>query len=81
MYAWLKATFSKLLRKSDVAVAIHFALEPWTTLLLFAEDGSRWTTPPPNARCAPSRWYGRPTCSRGRMQAAKLNEIDPGLIQ
>ena len=39
MHAWLKATFSKLSRKSDVAVAIHYALERWTALLLFAEDG------------------------------------------
>lgn len=39
MHAWLKATFAKLSRKSDVAVAIHYALERWPALVLFAEDG------------------------------------------
>src|SRR5580658_6805353 len=39
MHAWLKATMAKLSRKSDVAVAIHYALERWAALLLFSEDG------------------------------------------
>jgi len=30
---------AKLSRKSDVAVAIHYALERWTALLLFCGDG------------------------------------------
>jgi transposase len=35
----LKATMAKLSRKSDVAVAIHYALERWAALLLFSDDG------------------------------------------
>jgi len=30
---------AKLSRKSDVAVAIHYAPERWTALTLFSEDG------------------------------------------
>ena len=39
MHAWLKATMAKLSRKSDVAVAIHYALERWAALMLFCGDG------------------------------------------
>jgi transposase len=39
MQAWLKATMAKLSRKSDVAMAIHYALERWVALLLFSDDG------------------------------------------
>ncbi len=39
MHAWLKATMAKLSRKSDVALAIHYALERWAALMLFCEDG------------------------------------------
>jgi hypothetical protein len=39
MHVWLKATMAKLSRKSDVAVAIHYALERWAALMLFSEDG------------------------------------------
>jgi len=39
MHAWLKATMAKLSRKSDVAVAIHYALDRWTALMLFSDDG------------------------------------------
>jgi transposase len=39
MHVWLKATLSKLSQKSDVAVAIRYALERWTALLRFCEDG------------------------------------------
>src|SRR5579863_8335135 len=39
MHTWLKATMAKLSRKSDVAVAIHYALERWAALLLFSDDG------------------------------------------
>ncbi len=39
LHGWLKATMAKLSRKSDVAVAIHYALERWTALLLFCGDG------------------------------------------
>ena len=30
---------AKLSRKSDVAVAIHYALDRWTALMLFSDDG------------------------------------------
>jgi hypothetical protein len=54
MHAWPKATIAKLSRKSDVAVAIHYALDRWAALMLFSEDGRvEMTTTPPNARCAP----------------------------
>jgi hypothetical protein len=39
MHAWLKATMAKLSRKSDVAKAIHYALERWSALVLFSADG------------------------------------------
>jgi hypothetical protein len=39
MHAWLKATLAKLSQKSDVAVAIRYALERWSALLRYCEDG------------------------------------------
>ena len=39
MHLWLKATMAKLSRKSDVAKAIHYALERWPALMLFLGDG------------------------------------------
>jgi len=39
MHAWWKATLSKLSPKSDVAVAIRYALERWSALLRYCEDG------------------------------------------
>jgi hypothetical protein len=39
LQAWWKATMTKLSRKSDVALAINYALERWRALTLFCEDG------------------------------------------
>ena len=39
MHIWLKTTLAKLSQKSDVAKAIHYALERWPALMRFAEDG------------------------------------------
>ena len=39
MQAWLTATMSKLSRKSELAKAIHYALERWRALMLFVDDG------------------------------------------
>jgi transposase len=39
MHAWLKVTMARLSRKSDVALAIHYALQRWAALMLFSEDG------------------------------------------
>ena len=39
MHAWLKATMSKLSRKSELAKAIHYALDRWTALMVFVDDG------------------------------------------
>jgi transposase len=39
MQIWLKATLAKLSQKSDVAVAIRYALDRWDALLRFGEDG------------------------------------------
>jgi transposase len=39
MLAWLKTAMTQLSRKSDVAVAIHYALQRWPALMLFCEDG------------------------------------------
>ena len=36
---WLKASLSKLSRKSDVTVAIQYALGRWTQLLRYVNDG------------------------------------------
>jgi transposase len=38
MHVWLKATLGKLSQKSDVAVAIRYALERWSALLRYCED-------------------------------------------
>jgi transposase len=39
MHVWWKSTLAKLSRKSDVAVAIRYALDRWSALLRFCEDG------------------------------------------
>jgi transposase len=39
MHAWWKATLAKLSQKSDVALAIRYALDRWIALLRFCEDG------------------------------------------
>ncbi|MBV8898231.1 MAG: IS66 family transposase [Acidobacteriaceae bacterium] len=39
MQAWWKATLAKLSQKSDVSLAIRYALDRWSALLRFCEDG------------------------------------------
>ncbi len=39
LQAWLKTTVSKMSRKSDVALAIQYALGRWSALMLYCEDG------------------------------------------
>jgi hypothetical protein len=39
MHAWFKASVSKLSRKSDVTLAIHYALGRWTQLVQYCKDG------------------------------------------
>lgn len=39
MHLWLKATMSKLSKKSELAKAIFYALERWSALARFVEDG------------------------------------------
>jgi transposase len=39
LHAWMKASLSKLSKKSDVTLAIHYALGRWTPLLRFCHDG------------------------------------------
>jgi transposase len=39
MHIWWKATLAKLSQKSDVAMAIRYALDRWNALLRFCEDG------------------------------------------
>jgi hypothetical protein len=39
MHVWLKATMAKMSQKSDVAKAIHYALERWSALMRFCENG------------------------------------------
>jgi hypothetical protein len=39
MHRWLKATMSKLSRKSEMAKTIHYALERWPALTVFFDDG------------------------------------------
>jgi transposase len=39
LHSWLKASLSKLSRKSEVTVAIHYALGRWTQLLRYSQDG------------------------------------------
>jgi transposase len=37
---WLKITLTKLSKKSDVTVAIHYALGRWTPLVRYCDDGA-----------------------------------------
>jgi transposase len=39
LHTWLKTAMSKLSRKSELAKAIHYALERWPALILFIDDG------------------------------------------
>jgi transposase len=39
LHIWWKATLAKLSQKSDVAMAIRYALDRWSALLRFCEDG------------------------------------------
>jgi transposase len=39
MHAWLKTIMPKLSRKSELAKAIHYALERWPALGVFVDDG------------------------------------------
>jgi transposase len=39
MHAWMKVSLSKLSKKSDVTLAIHYALGRWTQLLRYCTDG------------------------------------------
>ena len=39
MQDWLKASLARLSQKSDVAVTIRYALERWSALLRYCEDG------------------------------------------
>jgi transposase len=40
LHAWFKASLSKLSKKSEVTVAIHYALGRWTSLMRYCNDGS-----------------------------------------
>ena len=39
LHTWMQASLSKLSRKSEVALAIHYALGRWTQLLRYCHDG------------------------------------------
>ena len=39
LQGWLKATMTKLSRKAELAKAIHYALERWSALTVFIDDG------------------------------------------
>ena len=39
LHGWLKQCLAKLFQKSDVAKAIQYALELWTSLLRYINDG------------------------------------------
>jgi transposase len=40
MQTWFKSTLSKLSRKSDVAIAIRYALDLWSALVRYCDDGN-----------------------------------------
>ena len=40
MQTWFKATLAKLSRKSDVALAINYAVGRWAALVRYCEDGN-----------------------------------------
>jgi hypothetical protein len=57
IHTWWKATLSKLSQKSDAAVAIRYALERWSALLRYCEDGRiEMDNNAAERRCAPSQW-------------------------
>ena len=39
MHLWLKTTMSKLSKKSELAKAIFYALDRWSALTRFVDDG------------------------------------------
>jgi transposase len=39
LHPWLRAKMSEVSRKSELAKAIHYALERWAALLVFVDDG------------------------------------------
>jgi transposase len=40
LHAWFKASLSRLSKKSEVTVAIHYALGRWTPLMRYCNDGT-----------------------------------------
>jgi hypothetical protein len=57
--SWMKATLQKLSQKSDVAVAIRYALERWSALVRYCEDGRvEMDNNAAERRCAPSHSGG-----------------------
>jgi len=40
LQTWFKSMLSKLSRKSDVAIAIHYAIDRWPALLRYCDDGN-----------------------------------------
>jgi Transposase IS66 family len=59
---------AKLSQKSDVAVAIRYALERWSALLRFSEDGRVEMDNNAAERALQAvRWDARTVCLRDRM--------------
>src|SRR6202142_2272255 len=91
MHKWLKATMSKLSKKSELARAIHYALERWAALMVFVDDGRVEMDNNAAERALRTVAVGRKNClfagSDGGgesaaaiyslLGSAKLNGIDP----
>ncbi len=60
---WLDAKLGELSQKSELAVAIRYALTRWTALTRYRDDGRiEIEIMLLNGRCAPWRWGGRTIC-------------------
>jgi transposase len=91
LHEWLIATVKKLSRKSDLAVAIHYALARWKALTRYRDDGRIEIDNNAAERALRAVALGRKNylfagadCGGERAAAiysligtAKLNEIDP----
>jgi len=73
MHMWLKTTLSKLSGKSELAKAIHYALERWPALMVFVDDGRiEMDNNAAEVRCERLRSAARTICSPGPMPAENV---------
>jgi len=83
LHAWFKASLSKLSRKSDVTLAIHYALGRWTQLLRYCDDGRLEIDNNAAERALRAVALGRkklPVCWIRRRRGAGRCNLQPGRL-